>query len=149
MNRAISFFHYLSYLQYPLYAIALYYSVLPYLNGIDFLVDNIDILLININRFFIFLGLGISFASLQDTSLTSLKFEQAILKSPVQTKVLLIVLTFSTFAMITLGLVGYFATNYASLNEISLGSLILGIGFLGLLKMHIESIRAHRLKFTE
>ena len=75
-------FHYISYLQYPLILIGIYFGVIPYLSGLDMLVDNPDILFNNLNSSLIFIGLGTSFSSLQDTSKTQNNFSKKIWENP-------------------------------------------------------------------
>ena len=67
-------FQYLSYLQYPLMIIGLYFFIVPYLYGIDALKENPSLIFSNFNFGFIFMGLGLSFSSLQDTTKTQNKF---------------------------------------------------------------------------
>ena len=77
-----TFFHYISYIQYPLMLIATYFVLSPYINEIEQLKKNPDLLFKNLNLTLIFMGLGISFSSLQDTSKTQNKFSKKIWENP-------------------------------------------------------------------
>ena len=66
-------FHYISYLQYPLMLIGLYFVFNPYLSGVEKLRENPDLIFQNLNNALIFMGLGISFSSLQDKKATHTK----------------------------------------------------------------------------
>ena len=61
-------FHYISYLQYPLMLIALYFAFKPYFNGLEITNEKIDLIFRNLNNMLIFMGLGISFSTLQDAT---------------------------------------------------------------------------------
>ena len=58
------FFQYLSYAQYPLMLVALYFAYEPLISG----VESLDTLFEAYNKSLLFMGLGISFSTLQDTT---------------------------------------------------------------------------------
>ena len=137
-------FHYLSYLQYPLMIFVIYFALEPYLNGFFESEDKMNLALDSINNMMIFLGLGISFSSLQDTTKTSLKFEKKIWEDPkkgIWIIALIILLSFSTLAF---GVFGYFITENEQIKEVSFGAIVLGVGLLGFLKTGIEVFDSHR-----
>ncbi len=138
-------FHILSYLQYPLLIPAIYFSIKPYFNGMEYLIENISILFKNYNYLLIFMGLAISFSTLQDTSKTSLKFEKKIWKNPKYGKRMILMISIITFLTLSFGLFGYFITNNNIIKEFSIGSMVLAIGLIGFLKTAIEVFENHRI----
>jgi len=69
-----SIFHAISYLQYPLVAIAMYFAFRPYFGGLNQLGEKSDLIFEGINNALIFFGLALSFSTLQDTSKTQNNF---------------------------------------------------------------------------
>ena len=76
MNKIKYFFHLLSYLQYPLLIVGLFFIVKPFFKGFDYLSSNSEYVFQNYNYALIFLGLTLGFASLQDSTKTTLKYEK-------------------------------------------------------------------------
>ncbi len=144
MKSTKQIFHILSYLQYPLLILAMYFSAKPYFNGMKYLIENINILFENYNYFLIFMGLAISFSTLQDTSKTSLKFEKKIWENPKKGKIIIIMISLTTLLILTFGIFGYFITNNKNINELSFGAIVLGIGLIGFLKTGVETFDNHR-----
>ena len=66
-------FHYVSYIQYPLMLITLYFVVSPFFTGMEKIKENPDLIFKNLNLMLIFMGLAISFSTLQDTHKTQNK----------------------------------------------------------------------------
>ena len=124
MKNIKEIFHILSYLQYPLLLIALYFSIKPYFNGLEYFIENLNILFENYNYFLIFMGLAISFSTLQDTTKTSLKFEKKIWESPKKGKRLIVIISLATFMILAYGIFGYFITNNENIKKLSIGFLI-------------------------
>jgi len=50
-----------------------------------------------------------------------------------------------TVFLLVLGILGYFITNIKIINEMSVGLLVLGVSFLGLLKSQAEVFENHRI----
>ncbi|WP_111708750.1 hypothetical protein [Lutibacter citreus] len=144
MKSTRQIFHILSYLQYPLLILAIYFSIKPYFNGMEYLIENISILFENYNYLFIFFGLAISFSTLQDTSKTSLKFEKKIWENPKKGKIIIIMISMTTFLILSFGIFGYFITKNENINELSFGAIVLGIGLIGFLKTAVETFDNHR-----
>lgn len=138
------FFHYLSYLQYPLMLIAIFFAIQPYLVGLEASRSNPQQLYESLNSVLVFMGLGISFSSLQDTSKTQNKMSKKIWEHPKKGKMGLFVLIFLNLFILVIGLLGYFATENSMLKELSFGIIILGIGMLGMLKAAIEMFEHHQ-----
>ena len=78
MKNTKQIFHTLSYIQYPLLLIGLFLISKPFFQGFEFLSSNAEYLFQSYNKALIFLGLALSFASLQDVSKTSLRYEKKI-----------------------------------------------------------------------
>lgn len=137
MINAKDLFHKISYLQYPLMLIGLYYAVRPYIVGFDTLFENLNTLLI-------FMGLGISFSTLQDTSKVQNEASRRIWEDPKKGKFFLTFMSIFTLFLISLGLLGYFAAPNEILQELSFGLIVLGIGFMGMVKSAVEMFENHR-----
>lgn len=137
-------FQYISYLQYPLMLIAAYFVVLPYLSGLESLKKDPSLLLTHFNSALIFLGLGISFSSLQDTSKTQNKFSLRIWQDAKKGKLALIVLSVMILVYLIIGLTGYFMASQSLLKDVSVGMIVLSLGMFGLLKSAMEMFEHHR-----
>ena len=140
-----TFFHYTSYLQYPLMLVGLYFAIKPYFQGIEELKENPDLIFQNLNSLLIFMGLGVSFSSLQDTSKTQNKFSEKIWKSPVRGKIMIAFISLMILSFLTFGLFGYYFAKIGVLKEISIGIFVLGVGMFGFLKAAIEMFENHRI----
>jgi hypothetical protein len=138
MNNAKKTFHKISYVQYPLMLMALVYSFIPYIQGFDVFWQSI-------NQALIFAGLGISFSSLQDTTKTQNEFSRKIWQSPTKGRRALMLIFITAMFFIALGLYGYFAAKTGIIKEVAFGALMLGIGYIGLLKSAIEMFEHHRV----
>ncbi|MEM9671984.1 MAG: hypothetical protein AAF992_05280 [Bacteroidota bacterium] len=139
-TTATSVFHYISYLQYPLLLVAMYYVYRPYIFKTDTVWQDL-------NTGLIFLGIAISFSSLQDTQKTQNKFSKRIWESPIKGKVALVIMTFMTFSFIVYGMFGLYFSRSEIVYELSVGIIVLGIGFVGLLKVAIEMFENHRIDY--
>ncbi|KXX69782.1 hypothetical protein [Flammeovirga sp. SJP92] len=139
-----SFFNYLSYLQYPLMLIAVYFMLSPYLLGLEHLKANPQIVFENLNSVLIFIGLGTGFSSLQDTTKTQNNFSKKIWENPLKGKLTIIFMCLTLLFLLVLGLIGYFKTADGILKELSVGVIVLSLGMLGFLKTAIEIFENHR-----
>ncbi len=137
-------FHYVSYLQYPLMVIVLYFLFSPFLLGIDKLKENSDFISQNLNSVLIFMGLAISFSSLQDTTKTQNKFSKKIWENPKKGKTAIMIICFLILFFLSSGLIGYFNANNSFLKETSVGIIVLSLGLFGFLKTVIEMFENHR-----
>ena len=138
------FFHYISYLQYPLMLVALFFAFKPYFNGFEISNEKIDLVFRNLNTMLVFMGLSISFSTLQDTTKTQNKMSRKIWENPKKGKLVILIFSLSTLFLITIGLIGYFNLSHSKLKEISIGIIVLGIGLVGMLKVAIEMFENHR-----
>lgn len=82
MNKAVDYFHKVSYLQYPFMAVALWYVIKPYTYLFDDPENYFLIALADYQNMLIFLGIGISFSTLQDTTKTQNNFSKKVWQSP-------------------------------------------------------------------
>lgn len=139
------FFHYISYLQYPLMLVSLFYAFKPYLYGIEALKENPSLLVESANLTLVFIGLGISFSSLQDTTKTQNKFSKNIWESPKKGKVFIGIFCVMILFTLTYGLFGYLIAPEGVLKELSIGFIVLGLGMFGMLKAMVEMFENHRL----
>ena len=133
-------FHYISYLQYPLMIIAIYFVLKPYFNGLE----NTEAILKDLNSMLVFMGLGISFSTLQDTTKTQNKMSEKTWKNPKKGKLAILSILFLTIFLLIIGLVGYFSVNDSKLKDLSIGIIILGIGLIGMLKTAVEMFENYR-----
>ena len=131
-------FQKISYLQYPLMLVAMYYVLKPYFIGFDTIWENY-------NYAMIFMGLGISFSTLQDTKKTQNKFSRKTWENPKKGKLALIIIASLGLFVILIGLYGLYISTSEVLKQMSFGAIVLGIGIVGLLKAAIEMFENHRL----
>lgn len=131
-------FHVISYLQYPLLLVSLFYVVQPYFDGFQGFWQSF-------NKALIFAGVAISFSTLQDTTRTQNEFSKRIWQDPRKGRRALIVLAASAAVMLIVGLYGFLAAPTGIVQEVAFGLLMLGIGYMGLLKAAIEMYENHRL----
>ncbi len=143
MGKFRFFFQVLSYLQYPLMFLALFFSVKPYFDGFEYLVKNPSILLKNYNYTLIFAGLGISFSTLQDTTKIQNKFSKKVWENPKKGKRVILIICLVIFLFLSYGIFGYFITENENLKELSFGSIVFSIGLIGFLKSAIEIFENH------
>ncbi len=136
MQSAKDFFHKISYLQYPIMAVALFFCYRPLFSGLENIWADL-------NKGLVFLGLGVSFSTLQDTTKTQNKISKRVFENPRYSRIFLIILSFQIIVFIGMGLVGMFLTDIQALQELSLGFLMFSIGMLGLLKAAVEMAENH------
>ena len=137
-------FQVISYLQYPLMLLALFFSIKPYLNGMDYISENLDAVLKDYSYVLIFMGLGISFSTLQDTTKTQNNFSKKIWEDPKKGKKMILLISFLTIATLSYGIFGYFISDNEKVKELSFGAIVLSIGFIGFLKTALEVFNNHR-----
>lgn len=131
MNNPKVLFHYISYLQYPLLVVGLFYCYKPFF-------DNYDLLWVDLNKGLVFFGLGISVSTLQDTRKTQNKVSRKIFENKRYTKIFLLVLVLQILLFTGIGLKGLFGTDIQPLADLSFGFISIGIGMIGLLKGAVE-----------
>lgn len=106
---------------------------------------NPDLLFENINIFLLFMGLGISFSSLQDPTKTQNNFSKKVWQDPKKGKYFIYLICATIVVTLITGLIGFFVTNEGILHELSVGAIVLSLGMFGLLKTAIEMFENHRL----
>jgi len=139
MKNAAQLFHSISYLQYPLMLIGIYYCYKP-------LLFNADSIWADYNKALVFIGLAISFSTLQDTKKTQNKLSKRVWENPKYARAFLIYIALLIVFIISFGMFGLFGTENANVQELSFGAIIFGIGLIGLLKTAIEMAENHRPK---
>lgn len=137
MRNATRLFHAISYLQYPLLLVSLYFVVQPLAAGLDGLWPSF-------NKALIFAGLAISFSTLQDTTTTQNDFSKRIWQDPRKGKRALILLALMAAMMLVAGLYGFLVSTGGIVQDVAIGLLMLGIGYIGLLKAAVEMYENHR-----
>jgi hypothetical protein len=137
MSNVKNLFHMISYAQYPLMLIALFYCFVPYFSGFDVFWQSI-------NQTLIFAGLGISFSSLQDTAKTQNKISKKIWESLRAGKRALMLIFVTALGFLIIGMYGLFVAKSGIVKEVSFGTLMFGISYIGLLKTAIEMFENHR-----
>jgi len=122
-------FHKISYLQYPLMVIAFIYCYKP-------IVFDMSSFWIDFNTGLVFLGLGMSFSTLQDTTKTQNKLSRKIYERPMYSRWFFIMLVVQIIVFTGLGIYGLFSDGH--IKDLSFGFIALGIGVIGMLKSAIE-----------
>ena len=138
MGKVKQLFQAISYLQYPLMLVALGYMVYPYFAGFATFWTSL-------NSALIFSGLAISFSTLQDTTKTQNNLSKKVWEDPRKGMLALMVISGTTLLFLALGMFGFFVAKGGILKEVSFGVLMLGLGYVGLLKAAIEMHEHHRV----
>lgn len=142
MVKVKQIFHLISYLQYPLLLVALGYMAHPYFAGLDTFWQTFWP---SVNNALIFSGLAISFSTLQDTTKTQNNFSKKIWESPRKGMLALWMISITTLAFLAVGMYGLYVSKGGIVKEVSFGVLMLGLGYIGLLKTAIEMYEHHRV----
>jgi hypothetical protein len=137
-DRVRQCFQVISYLQYPLLLVALGYTLAPYFVGFDTFWSSI-------NQALVFAGLGISFSTLQDTSRTQNNFSRKIWQDARKGRRVLVLMSLTALVLLGFGLYGWLVAESGMAREVAFGTLMLGLGYIGLLKSAIEMHEHHRL----
>ncbi|MEM8524630.1 MAG: hypothetical protein AAGG68_08295 [Bacteroidota bacterium] len=124
--------------------VGLYFAIQPYFSGMEQLKDNPNVIFESINSMLIFMGLGISFSSLQDTTKTQNELSKKIWENPRKGKMMIVLMSVMILFTLVLGLVGYFLAGDGILKDIAIGTIVLGLGMFGFLKAAIEMFENHR-----
>ena len=139
MNNYKKIFHYISYFQFPFYLLGLYYAYEP-------IVFDIKEVMVSVNKSMLFMGLGIGFSTLQDTTRKQNKLSKLILKKPRYSKIYIIYMIVLIVTFLSFGLFGLLISDNPKINELSSGVIAMGIGVIGLLKTIMEIIENHNNK---
>lgn len=125
--------------------LGLFYCYKPVLTNLDGFLNNLDALLVEFNKALVFIGLGTSLSTLQDTTKVQNKFSQRIYDNPQKTKFFLWIMVIQTVSYLALGLIGLFGS-IKFLQDLAFGLIALGVGFVGMLKSAIEMADYQRKK---
>jgi len=139
MRTPREIFHIVSYLQYPLLIISIYFYI-PFIISLFNNQPNWD----ELNYVLIFFGIALSFSTLQDTTKTQNKISKRIWESPLKGKIALIIISILAFSMVTSGLLIFYFSNQEITENIAIGITVFGIGLIGILKAAIEMYENHR-----
>ena len=131
-------FEKISYLQYPSMIVALLFTLKPYFFGFETIWENY-------NYAMIFFGLGISLSTLQDTTKTQNNFSKKIWQDPKKGKIAIIFMALLAALFILVGLFGIYVSTNEIIKQLAFGTIVLGIGYIGLLKTAIEIFENHRM----
>lgn len=146
MKTPQPFFQIISYLQYPLMIIALYFVIQPYLGGFEAAFEDSAKMLESLNKMFIFMGLSISFSTLQDTTKTQNEISRKVWENPRKSRFFLSMLSITILFVLVFGVYMYLSTSESALREVSFGAIVLGIGMMGMLKSAKEMADYHQNK---
>ncbi|MDT0595087.1 hypothetical protein [Glaciecola petra] len=133
-----NFFHAISYLQYPLLLVMIYFVVTPLFN--DF-----EEVFVSFNLALVFMGLSVSFSTLQDTSKTQNKASLKVWQSPRKGKLFLTLLGLLAMFFVVMGIMGMLFTFSTILSQIALGMVVTGVSIISMLKAALEMFENHRL----
>lgn len=139
MKNAKQIFHYISYLQYPIMLVALYYSFLP-------LTNNLATMWADYNKALMFMGIAISFSTLQDTQKTQNQLSKRVYENPKYATIFLWVIFGQVLIFTLFGVFGFFISENAAIKEVAFGSILFGMGLIGMLKSAVEMAENHRKK---
>lgn len=126
-----SIFQIISYFQYPLMLISMYFLIRPFFNTIDNLFHDINIALT-------VFGIATGFSTLQDTTKVQNKVSLRIYQNPKKTKIFLALLLSQISIFLILGLWGLLSETTSPFSDLSFGLISLGIGMIGMLKSASE-----------
>jgi protein-S-isoprenylcysteine O-methyltransferase Ste14 len=110
------------------------------------MANHLDSTIKDFNTMLIFMGLGISFSTLQDTQKTQNEFSKRVWQSPKKSRRMLIMLSISIVFIFSFGIFAYFFTANEKIKELSFGVIVFGVGLMGLLKAAIEMAENHRIE---
>jgi len=139
MEKSKQLFQYLSYLQYPLMLLALYFFYKPIFFGKETMWADM-------NNGLVLMGLAISFSTLQDHTKTQNKLSQRVYENPKYARYFIIYLFVLTLGILGFGIYGYFFATNENIKELSFGAIVFGIGMIGFVKVALEMAAYHSTK---
>ena len=144
MTKAKDVFHSISYLQYPILLVSLYYYFYFILS-----LANKPLEWVELNNALVFYGISLSLSTLQDTTKTQNNFSKKIWQNPKKGKVALVIIGLMAIIFMIIGIIGFLDSKESIHKEISFGLIVLGIGLIGLLKAAGEMFENHRVDKNE
>ena len=136
MEKAFKIFHYISFVQYPFLATALYYCYKPLIFGKETMISDF-------NNGLLFLGIALSFASLADIRRRT-KIGDKIFANPKFAKRWIVYICILTLSIFGLGIFLQFFSEHEKLKGLAIGVFVLGIGVIGLLRMNLELMKSYQ-----
>jgi len=130
----------ISYLQYPLILVALVFYV-PFVMSL--LNKSVD--WSYLNHSLILLGVALSFSTLQDTTTTQNELSKKIWQDPKKGQRMLYLVAVMALLFMLAGFLFLFVLPIKGAEDVAVGLIVLGIGFIGILKAAIEMFENHRL----
>ncbi|MFY0685762.1 MAG: hypothetical protein JXQ90_01285 [Cyclobacteriaceae bacterium] len=143
-SRAV--FHKISYLQYPLYLLGLYWLYRPVIFRFNEIRSDLSILFTDFNIGLIFIGIGVSISTLQDTRKTQNKLSKKIWQNPKYSRWALIILFLLTMIVIGMGVYFLLFPKEYKIEDLAVGLIVLGIGYINILKSAMEMAANHQGK---
>lgn len=140
MKHTFKIFHYLSYFQYPCLVAAIYYCYKPLFAGMDTFIEDVNLGLL-------FLGIALSFTSLTDIRKRT-KLSDRVFGNPKVAKRWVIYICILLLVIFGMGIFTHFSQKQ-TLNELSIGIFVLGIGVIGLLRMNLELIKLYQVDWNK
>lgn len=151
------FFQYISYLQYPILLVGLYFIVATMIQFDPELVSHegtkderlqllFDSIAPGINIGLMFLGIALSLSTLQDPTKTQNKLSHVVWSDAKKGKIMLITMALTAALFLILSLMCLFLFPNSLLNELAFGILAIGIAYIGMLRVAIEMFEHHRTK---
>lgn len=123
---------------------AIFFAFKPYLYGFEHLAKNPALIIESLNSCLIFMGLGISFSTLQDTTKMQNEFSRKVWEDPKKGKIAIGVICGLVALFLIYGISGYFLIENEMVKELSFGAIVMGIGLIGFLKAALEVFENHR-----
>lgn len=108
------------------------------------IITDIQTIFYYFNQALVFMGLGISFSTLQDTTTTQNETSRRVWEDPIKGKRMITISSLTTFFIISIGIIGLFSPLESVIKQISVGLIAMGIGWIGMLKAMIEMFKNHR-----
>jgi len=130
----------ISYLQYPLILVALVFYVPFVMSLLNKAVD-----WSYLNYSLILLGVALSFSTLQDTTTTQNELSKKIWQDPKKGQRMLYLVAVMALLFMLAGFLFLFVLPIKGAEDVAVGLIVLGIGFIGILKAAIEMFENHRL----
>jgi hypothetical protein len=147
-------FQYISYLQYPLMAVGLFflahtvYTTLPLIPeaGADGsgLAGLMGAMASGINKALLFVGISLSFSTLQDPTKTQNKLSLQVWSDPAKGKAMLMMMALISVSLIVFGMTSLLAYPDSVFGELGFGILTMGIAYMSILRVAIDIFEHHR-----
>lgn len=137
MKSTKEIFQALSYLNYLFIGVAIYFVFSPIWNGLETFFESF-------NNTLMFLGLSVTFSTLQDTGKTQNELSRKVWQDPKKGKSFLIFIGFMAFFFLLLGFIFEFFIQEQDISGLGTGMMILGISMVAMLKAAEETFENHR-----